>query len=158
MKSLRISLILVSLLPVPAVHADTYCNSNGGKGVCCEIEMIEGEPELICIENGQTCKEKKAPKSCDSLRGTNDYCYCKTLQACNEACKVSMSSDWTYAGAAVKDLYDNCGSLVKKVAGADGFKDLNICYSTNKADYVKIQKNCGEFVKDYCGRVVYESK
>ena len=161
MRLLRIalSIVIVGLLTTTAVDAGTWCNSNGGKGICCITTPIDGdgESEEICIDNAQACAEAKPPKDCDYMKGSSDYCACKTLQACDEACGVASSGTWQYAGKAVADLYNNCSSLVKKFAGDDGYKDLKLCFKTDKIDYKTIQKNCGEFVKDYCSRVTYEN-
>ena len=160
MKAKAIILLCALLLASPVVGATTYCNGNGGKGLCCIAEPVEGDPSgayEACITNNRACElvKKKAPKSCNFLKGTHDYCYCKTLQACPEACNAARGA-FEYAGRAVRDLYEHCAPLVKRVAGEDGYRDLHICYHGTKLRQKRLEKNCGEFVRDFCDRVKYE--
>ena len=151
---IRIACLAITLLFATS-HASavgTVCAPDGKGHLCCATTDVEGGVEMECSEAGDTCASVSAPKQCDFERGSDDYCYCKTLQTCAEACGV-IGDETKDMGAAAKDFYDHCGSMIKRYGGDGAMDELKVCRQTDPLSVGKIQDNCKKFVHNYCDKV-----
>ena len=151
--NIKILLLLGMIFFLPSTYAAMYCNGEAGKGICCIQDMVNDQTVEVCYNYPPTCNEMKPPPNkCNFPVGSAQYCQCKAMQSCNDACGVYNTSDWN-AGAAVNDMHKYCKGLVEKI-NPHAFRHLDEC-KKNTSDYNKQEQNCEYYVTEFCKQVHY---